>query len=137
MRCGEATVIFEDSLTGLSLAEWELWDKDLDNTPHKVLRDALHASADGGGSNAASSPGIRDSESQTSTRTQQPPEPSGALSGRRLSESLAQPMAASHSHRFSTANQIPAALYGFATGVQTNQAKDYDRPHGAFPHNTW
>lgn len=129
------TVIFEDALTGLSLAEWELWDKDLDSIPHKVLGDALHASADGRGT-AASPPGTRDSERQTSTRTQQTSEPNGVLSSRRLSENLAQPMATSSSHRFSAANQIPAALHGFPT-VQTNHERDYDRTYGAFPYITW
>ncbi|KAL8445632.1 hypothetical protein Emed_005502 [Eimeria media] len=44
-----STILFQEASTGLALAEWDLWENETDSSPHKVLREALHAGAEEGG----------------------------------------------------------------------------------------
>lgn len=48
-----ATILFEDGLTGLGLAEWDLSESDTNSAPHKMLRDVLHAAGESGVAAAA------------------------------------------------------------------------------------
>lgn len=127
------TILFEDALTGLLLAEWELWDKDTEISPHKVLRDALHAAGDV--TSSVSAPvGTAESESHTPTRISQPAEPSGVVPARRLSQGSELPTT-SHSFPLSPYTQISAALH--ASTAQTLPAREHSRRLGSFPYVTW
>lgn len=131
--CGAATIIFEDALTGLCLAEWELWDKEADSSPHKVLRDALHAGMDG--TSPADPPvGAGVGNGQTTAPIAQPADPDSVLHARRLTDGSGFPMT-SHARQFASATQPLTALHN-APMVQA-QAREHARLLGALPYITW
>lgn len=126
------TILFEDSLTGLRLAEWELWDKEADNSPHKVLRDALHARGDG---RTPAGPPVGTGEGDSPlARIPHPPDQSGDLPSRRLSDGSGVPMT-THARQFTSAAQHVAAL---PTAQMVHaQARERARLLGALPYISW
>ncbi|KAL8274498.1 hypothetical protein Esti_001658 [Eimeria stiedai] len=137
-----STILFDDASTGIALAEWDLWEKETDSSPHKVLREALHAGADEGGDPpvfASSSPAATTAETAAArlgTRNvlslspfSEASSPSAVLSARRL--------AGGGSGLLPSAFDSFAAAAFLASTINPQEERELARVLRAMPLNAW
>ncbi|OEH79485.1 hypothetical protein cyc_07123 [Cyclospora cayetanensis] len=112
------TILFEDTVTGFTIAEWELWDDEANKSPHEILRNALQAAGDTT-SSAVSSVGMAKSDSQPPVGVHEQEGPNAAPTARRLSETSSMSMVTPalqittpHSHIITELHDSPIADYG-------------------------
>lgn len=109
------TVLFEDGLTGLRLAEWELWrEQETAPSPHAILGEALHGADTGTASPAApTSPAAPGEAAEDSSQLLETP-PMGPESSssepeptrRRLADATALPVTTPPMHQLQQLHQL-------------------------------
>ncbi|KAL8436532.1 hypothetical protein ACSSS7_001649 [Eimeria intestinalis] len=145
-----STILFEDTSTGVVLAEWDLWEKETERSPPKVLREALHAGADEGGEAlvfASSTPAATGAAAAAAaTGAGAARQGAGDVLGFSTFSEASSPSAVFSSRRLAGGGPalLPAALDpftaavpSFAPSINPREEKELARLLSAMPLNAW